>query len=78
MNLGQGTYKDGGGNLWILPAVRSAKEKTKDSNHEYFPILGVPSFRTLAMDLILGESSAAVREERVSIVRLILGIRFGD
>lgn len=30
------------------------------------------------MDLILGESSAAVREERVSIVRLILGIHFGD
>ncbi|KAJ5409001.1 hypothetical protein N7509_002884, partial [Penicillium cosmopolitanum] len=72
-NLGQGTYKDGGGNLWILPAVRSAKEKTKDSNHEYFPILGVPSFRTLAMDLILGESSAAVREERVASCQALSG-----
>jgi aspartate aminotransferase len=58
--------------------MRSAKENIKDSNHEYLPILAVPSFRTLAMDLVFGKSSAAVQEERVSIVRLILGIHFGD
>jgi aspartate aminotransferase len=35
VNLGQGTYKDENGNLWILPAVRLAREKIKDSNHEF-------------------------------------------
>lgn len=71
VNLGQGTYKDENGNPWILPAVRSAKEKIKDSNHEYLPILGLPSFRTLAADLVFGKHSAAVREGRVSNIHLL-------
>lgn len=71
VNLGQGTYKDENGNPWILPAVRSAKEKIKDSNHEYLPILGLPSFRTLATDLVFGKHSAAIREDRVSNIHLL-------
>lgn len=70
VNLGQGTYKDENGNPWILPAVRLAKEKIKDSNHEYLPILGLPSFRTLATDLVFGKQSAAIREVRVSNIQL--------
>lgn len=65
VNLGQGTYKDENGNPWILPAVQAAKEKTKDSNHEYLPILGLLSFRTLATELVFGASAAAMREKRV-------------
>lgn len=71
VNLGQGTYKDENGNPWILPAVQSAKEKIKDSNHEYLPILGLPSFRTLATDLVFGKQSAAIREDRVSDIQLL-------
>lgn len=65
VNLGQGTYKDENGNPWILPAVQAAKEKIKNSDHEYLPILGLLSFRTLATELIFGASAAAVREKRV-------------
>lgn len=65
VNLGQGTYKDENGNPWILPAVRAAKEKIKDSNHEYLPILGLLSFRTLATELVFGSAAAVVREKRV-------------
>lgn len=65
VNLGQGTYKDENGNPWILPAVRAAKEKVKGANHEYLPILGLASFRTLATELVFGKNSAAVREKRV-------------
>jgi aspartate aminotransferase len=71
VNLGQGTYKDENGNPWILPAVRLAKEKIKDSNHEYLPILGLPSFRTLAGDLVFGKHSVAIREGRVSNIHLL-------
>ncbi|CRL17816.1 Aspartate/other aminotransferase [Penicillium camemberti] len=73
VNLGQGTYKDENGNPWILPAVRSAKEKIKDSNHEYLPILGLPSFRTLATDLVFGKQSAAIREGRVASCQALSG-----
>lgn len=65
VNLGQGTYKDENGNPWILPAVRAAKEKIKDANHEYLPILGLENFRTLGTELVLGEHSAALAEKRV-------------
>lgn len=65
VNLGQGTYKDENGKPWILPAVRAAKEKIKESNHEYLPILGLLSFRKLATELVFGSSAAAVREKRV-------------
>lgn len=66
VNLGQGTYKDEKGNPWILPSVRAAKETIRDANHEYLPILGLASFRTLATQLVYGEKSAAIEEERVS------------
>lgn len=66
VNLGQGTYKDERGNPWILPSVRAAKETIRDANHEYLPILGLASFRTLATQLVYGENSAAISEERVS------------
>lgn len=66
VNLGQGTYKDEKGNPWILPSVRAAKETIRDANHEYLPILGLASFRTLATELVYGEKSAAIKEKRVS------------
>lgn len=66
VNLGQGTYKDEQGNPWILPSVRAAKETIRDANHEYLPILGLASFRALATQLVYGEKSTAISEQRVS------------
>ena len=71
VNLGQGTYKDEQGNPWILPSVKAAKEKIKDANHEYLPILGLASFRELGKKLIYGEDSQAIAENRV---RILLGL----
>lgn len=60
------SYKDEQGNPWILPSVRAAKGTIRDANHEYLPILGLVPFRTLATQLVYGEKSAAINEERVS------------
>lgn len=65
VNLGQGTYKDEGGNPWILPAVRIAREKAREANHEYLPILGLPEFRECAARLVYGGDAAALAENRV-------------
>lgn len=73
VNLGQGTYKDGNGDPWILPAVRGAKEIIRDANHEYLPILGLASFRDLATKLVLGESAPAVIERRVASCQALSG-----
>ncbi|KAL3481113.1 pyridoxal phosphate-dependent transferase [Aspergillus californicus] len=73
VNLGQGTYKDENGDPWILPAVRAAKEKIKGTNHEYLPILGLASFRTLAVDLVFGKESAVVKQNRVSSCQSLSG-----
>lgn len=73
VNLGQGTYKDEHGDPWILPTVRRAKEKIRDANHEYLPILGLPSFRTLVAELVYGKNSAAVLESRVAASQSLSG-----
>lgn len=68
VNLGQGTYKDEPGNPYILPSVAIAKERNKGSNHEYLPILGLPAFRKLAVELALGEHSAVVSGNKVCVM----------
>ncbi|ETS84131.1 hypothetical protein PFICI_02156 [Pestalotiopsis fici W106-1] len=73
VNLGQGTYKDENGDPWILPAIQGAKEKIRDANHEYLPILGLASFRGLATELMLGESAPAVTEGRVASCQALSG-----
>jgi len=75
VNLGQGTYKDEKSNPYILPSVAIAKEKNKGSNHEYLPILGLPAFRKLAVDLALGEDSTIVTENKVCITSTKTNLR---
>lgn len=65
VNLGQGTYKDEHGDPWILPSVRKAKDKIRDANHEYLPILGLLPFRQLGTELVYGNTSTALVEKRV-------------
>ncbi|KAF8857053.1 aspartate transaminase [Acephala macrosclerotiorum] len=73
VNLGQGTYRDGTGEPWILPGVQSAKNKLEDQNHEYLPILGLPSFRKGATELLFGKESPALKENRVASIQSLSG-----
>ncbi|KAJ0109348.1 Aspartate aminotransferase [Diaporthe amygdali] len=73
VNLGQGTYKDEQGKPWILPSVRVAKETIRDANHEYLPILGLASFRALTTQLVFGEKSTVIKEERVAACQALSG-----
>lgn len=56
VNLGQGTYRDGKGEPFVLESVRKARQALYNSNqkHEYLPILGLDDFRTAAAELALG------------------------
>ncbi|KAL4819979.1 PLP-dependent transferase [Aspergillus spinulosporus] len=73
VNLGQGTYKDENGNPWILPAVKAAKKRIEGVNHEYLPILGLASFRTLATGLLFGEDAVVIKEGRVASCQALSG-----
>ena len=64
VNLGQGTYRDGNGQPWVLPSVRLAKDKITNSGHEYLPIAGLKDFRNAADKLAFG-GTRALREDRV-------------
>lgn len=65
VNLGQGTYRDGSGEPWILPCVEVSKKRLEKQNHEYLPILGLTTFRNAACELVLGEKATALQEKRV-------------
>ena len=41
-------------------------------NHEYLPILGLPEFRASASQIVLGDDSPAIRENRVCGAVLLL------
>ncbi|PYI16570.1 PLP-dependent transferase [Aspergillus violaceofuscus CBS 115571] len=73
MNLGQGTYRDGHGNPWVLPAVEAAKEIIKNCDHEYLPILGHPQFRQLVTELVFRKDSSAIRDGRVASCQALSG-----
>ncbi|KAF2008605.1 putative aspartate aminotransferase [Aaosphaeria arxii CBS 175.79] len=73
VNLGQGTYKDEDGNPWILPAVTEAKDRIRDANHEYLPILGLATFRKLATELVLAKDSPAIAQQRVASCQALSG-----
>ncbi|KAI5366568.1 aminotransferase, class-I, pyridoxal-phosphate-binding [Septoria linicola] len=73
VNLGQGTYKDDHGQPSVFPAVKEAKQRLIDGNHEYLPILGLPAFRQEAKKLIFGEKAEAVIDGRVATCQALSG-----
>ncbi|PYH85795.1 PLP-dependent transferase [Aspergillus uvarum CBS 121591] len=73
VNLGQGTYRDGHGNPWVLPAVAAAKETIKNCDHEYLPILGHPQFRKLVTELVFRRDSSAIHDGRVACCQALSG-----
>lgn len=65
VNLGQGTYRDGDGNPWVLPSVNRARETllAQGLNHEYLPILGLPAFREATAKVVLGSELFAQQQK---------------
>ncbi|KAJ5682209.1 hypothetical protein N7462_005374 [Penicillium macrosclerotiorum] len=63
VNLGQGVYRDGNCQPWVLPSVRQAEESLhrQHANHEYLPISGDSKFLKQARQLLfspeIGEQS---------------------
>lgn len=68
VNLGQGTYRDGNGNPWVLPSVQKSRELLSQKlNHEYLPIVGLASFREETAKLALGPELFAKQKDKVQI-----------
>lgn len=65
INLGQGVYRDGNGEPWVLPSVQAAKKSLGDFNHEYQPIGGYQPFVEAATGLVFKDTTA-LKEARVS------------
>merc|ERR1719422_2070268 len=79
VSLGVGAYRTNEGKPWILPCVKTAErilaEKTEkeEINHEYLPVLGLDSFTTAATNMLLGDNSPAVKEDRAIGVQALSG-----
>ncbi|CAN8101804.1 unnamed protein product [Discula destructiva] len=76
VDLGIGAYRDNNAKPWVLPVVKKADEIIRNDpnlNHEYLPIAGLASFTSRAQELVLGKSSSAIAEKRVTSVQTISG-----
>ena len=79
VSLGVGAYRTNEGKPWILPCVKTAerilaeKTETEEINHEYLPVLGLDSFAIAATNMLLGDDSVAVKEDRSIGVQALSG-----
>uniref|UniRef100_A0A2P2HWP0 Aspartate aminotransferase n=1 Tax=Hirondellea gigas TaxID=1518452 RepID=A0A2P2HWP0_9CRUS len=76
VNLSIGAYRTDECKPWVLPVVReteSAMAADTTLNHEYLPILGLESFSTAAMKMVLGEDSAAIKDGRATAIQTLSG-----
>ncbi|KAJ5156885.1 aminotransferase [Penicillium capsulatum] len=75
VNLGQGTYRDGAGQPWVLPAVNKAREAllTTGLNHEYLPILGLGGFRDATAQIVLGSELVRARKDQIATCQSLSG-----
>ncbi|WPG99483.1 Hypothetical protein R9X50_00229800 [Acrodontium crateriforme] len=76
VDLGIGAYRDNNAKPWVLPVVKLADEilrKDPAVNHEYLPIAGLVDFTSASQKLILGASSPAISEKRVTSLQTISG-----
>jgi aromatic-amino-acid transaminase len=66
INLGVGAYCDDSGSVPTLEVVRQAEAKllADGESKAYLPIRGLPAFGPLVRQLLLGEGSACIRDDR--------------
>ncbi|CAG9955704.1 unnamed protein product [Clonostachys rosea f. rosea IK726] len=74
-NLGQGAYRDGDGNPWILPSVRESRRLLQEQGliHEYLPILGHAGFREAVARTVLGEELFSTKGSHVATCQSLSG-----
>jgi len=76
VNLSVGAYRDDDCQPWILPVVKkveSAMPNDPKINHEYLPVLGLPSLVEHGVKLVLGENSPAVLQNRAIGLQTLSG-----
>ena len=75
VNLGVGIYYDDSGKVPLLDCVRRAEIQLaeKSSPRGYLPIDGLPAYDRAVRELVFGEDSPAVKENRVITVQTLGG-----
>jgi len=76
VDLGIGAYRNDEGKPWVLPVVRKAEQaisKDDSLNHEYLGQLGLDKFSQLATSMLLGEDSAAIKENKAFGIQCLSG-----
>ena len=62
-------YRTDEGQPWVLPVVRTVEAQMSADltlNHEYLPLTGLRAFCDASAKLLLGDSSPAITQNRVS------------
>lgn len=75
VNLGVGVYQDENGKLPVLSSVKRAEQRIleKENTKSYIPMDGIKELQQQVLKLILGEGSAALREERAVCTQSVAG-----
>ena len=79
VSLGVGAYRTDEGKPWLLPCVKTAetllagKVESEELNHEYLPVLGLDSFTSASVGMLLGEDSPAIKSDRAIGVQALSG-----
>ena len=79
VSLGVGAYRTELGKPWLLPCVKTAetllaeKIDSEELNHEYLPVLGLDSFTSASVGMLLGEDSPAIKSDRAIGVQALSG-----
>ncbi|KFZ09754.1 hypothetical protein V502_08514 [Pseudogymnoascus sp. VKM F-4520 (FW-2644)] len=75
VNLGQGTYRDEHGQPWVLPSVREARKRLEQQGltHEYLPILGLPEFRRVVAETVLGPKIYLIKNSQIASCQSLSG-----
>ncbi|BCR88128.1 aspartate aminotransferase [Aspergillus chevalieri] len=70
-----GAYRDDDAKPWVLPSVQKVRNDIHENPtlNEYLPIKGLASLTTAAASLLMGPSSPAITQSRVSTVQTISG-----
>jgi len=67
-------YRTDEGKPWVLPVVRTVEAQMASDgslNHEYLPVAGLADYSSQAIQLLLGENSPSLTENRVHFLFVI-------
>eukprot|EP00891_Asterochloris_glomerata_P004852 jgi/Astpho2/4852/fgenesh1_pm.00069_%23_3_t len=75
LNLGVGAYRDENLKPYVLNVVKKAEKRMLEANEnkEYLPIDGLPAFKKATVQLLLGSSHPAIKEDRIAVVQSLSG-----